>query len=82
MKTHVESDVCIGCGVCVSMCPQVFTLNEDGISEAKNQKVSEDDKEIVLQACEACPVAAIVVEDMEAMNAEYKKEWVDDGSRL
>jgi ferredoxin len=30
MKVTVDEEECIGCGVCVSVCPDVFELNDDG----------------------------------------------------
>ncbi len=29
MKVTVDQEECIGCGVCVSVCPDVFKLNDD-----------------------------------------------------
>ena len=29
MKFHVNAD-CIGCGLCVSTCPEVFTMTDGG----------------------------------------------------
>lgn len=37
MKTiAVDQAKCIGCGLCVSTCPDVFELNEEGKSQVKN----------------------------------------------
>ena len=29
MKTSVDQDTCISCGVCVSMCPDIYQFNDD-----------------------------------------------------
>ncbi len=58
MKVNVNED-CIGCGLCESMCPEVFQMDGD-----RSQAIS-DDNAFVEQAAEAaaaCPVAAISVE--------------------
>ena len=30
MKARVDQDTCIGCGVCPSICPEVFDMKDDG----------------------------------------------------
>lgn len=47
----VDRSKCIGCGACVSICPNVFEL-KDGKSHVKSNDNCED-------AVDACPVAAI-----------------------
>jgi len=61
VKVKVDRNICIGCGVCVSMCPTVFTLDEEGKSKVIKQEV--DEKECDLDAvASSCPVGAITVE--------------------
>ena len=52
----VDKDVCIGCGACVAMCPDVFEMGSDGKSNVKK-----DDNSVacVDSAMAACPVQAI-----------------------
>ena len=59
MKVQINKDVCIGCGSCVSIDPETFEFNDDGIAEVKTEEVSEGAKE----AAEACPVEAISIEE-------------------
>ena len=33
MKVTVDVDACIGCGVCESVCPDVFKINDEGKAE-------------------------------------------------
>ena len=47
---------CIGCGACVSICPEVFELNEDGKAKVKAQK----NIPCVKEAIDSCPVEAII----------------------
>lgn len=58
MKLRVNKDVCIGCGACQAICPEVFQIDEDGLAIAKaepNEKNIED----AMDAKEGCPVSAI-----------------------
>ena len=49
----VDKNKCIGCGACISVCPEGFEL-KDGKSIVKNTGASCIDK-----AIESCPVQAI-----------------------
>ena len=58
MKAEVIKESCIGCGLCVATCPEVFSFDEDGIAIA-NGKVSDEIYASVESARNACPVEAI-----------------------
>jgi len=53
----VDQKKCIGCGLCVSLCPDVFELKDDGKAHIKNPSGCKtcDCK----AAAEGCPVKAI-----------------------
>ncbi|HEY5975915.1 MAG TPA: ferredoxin [Geobacteraceae bacterium] len=52
----VDQDVCIGCGLCVSLAPQVFRL-VDGVSRVHDPAGAVEAK---IQECiDGCPVSAI-----------------------
>lgn len=53
----VDENLCIGCGTCEALCPQVFKLNDKGKSEV----ISQSDVECAKKAAESCPVQAISV---------------------
>ncbi len=59
MKVKVNSDACIGCGACAAIAPDIFEINDEGISEAKVSEVKEDDVDNAKEAIESCPTAAI-----------------------
>ncbi len=61
MKVKVNQN-CIGCGMCIDICPEVFEYNDDGLSRAKSEEVSDSLKDSISEAQEACPVDAIEVE--------------------
>lgn len=57
MEISINKDLCIGCGTCVALCPDVFKINEDNKAEVVNEK----EKECVKNAADSCPVQAISV---------------------
>ena len=62
-KLKVNSDICIGCGLCVSQNEEYFEFNDEGLSKAKKEIVDENDKKDLLNIVESCPVSAIVIAD-------------------
>lgn len=61
MKAHVDGDACIGCGLCVDICPDVFKMDDDkAIVHA--DPVPESAEEQCQNAADECPVTAITVE--------------------
>lgn len=62
-KLKVNSDICIGCGLCVSQNEEYFEFNDEGLSTVKKEIISDDDKKDLLNIIESCPVSAIVVEE-------------------
>jgi len=62
MKAAVDADLCIGCGLCEEMCPEVFKVNDRDIAEAKPGEVPPDAEDSCRDAAEECPVEAISVE--------------------
>lgn len=60
-KLVVDQELCIGCGSCVEICPEVFELNEEEKSYVKNQEACDTcDCE---EAINTCPVEAISWEE-------------------
>jgi len=59
MRVKVNLDACIGCGACLSICPEVFSFNVKGFAQAITQDVNKDDEEKVQEAIEGCPTEAI-----------------------
>ncbi len=57
MEIKINED-CIGCGLCQSVCPQVFQMEG-----ARSVPVddSEEFRSLAEEAAEACPVAAIEI---------------------
>ena len=60
----VDPVTCIGCGLCVQLCPKVFAMQDDGKSKAVNPTGDEEDA--IQGAIDACPVTAIAWTEDEA----------------
>lgn len=65
MKIKVNKEKCIGCGMCVGINSDVFDFGEDGLAYAKNESINEENKNIVEDAINSCPVGAIENKDVE-----------------
>jgi ferredoxin len=69
IKVSVNQDTCIACGVCYSLCPQVFEAGKDGKSQIVSQysvggnvtqgEVDESLKDCVESAKNSCPTFSI-----------------------
>ncbi|WP_040800833.1 ferredoxin [Nocardia higoensis] len=62
MKVTVDADRCRGHGVCVTLCPEVFDINDDGYAEVIVGEVPERFEKVVDEAIGACPERAIEME--------------------
>ena len=62
MKASVDKDTCIGCGLCPSVCEEVFQMDDDGKAEAVAEPKSVDVIDRTKEAEAGCPVSAITVE--------------------
>ena len=58
----VNKEKCIGCGLCVSLCPDIFELKDDGKSQIKKGADFKKNEKCINEAKESCPVGAIVEE--------------------
>ena len=61
MQIMVDRELCIGCGSCVEIAPEVFRLDDEEKAIAMDEQGAEE--EVVIRAAESCPVEAIYVAD-------------------
>lgn len=62
MKAIVDEETCIGCGLCPSICSEVFSMNDDGKAVAIDDLVPSENEDETKDAESSCPVNAISIE--------------------
>ncbi len=67
-KLVVERDRCTSCGSCEDLCPELFKLDDTGISHiinservGNNDELEIEDEKCIMDAAESCPVMIIHV---------------------
>jgi ferredoxin len=58
-KVVVDQKLCIGCGLCASMLPEVFQMDDSGKSTIKNENGAPLEK--IKEIAGMCPAKAIKV---------------------
>ena len=61
MKLEVDADTCGGFGQCVTLCPDVFALTDDGYAVVLVPDVPAEFEAVVREAERVCPTHAITV---------------------
>lgn len=62
MKAYVDKDLCIGCGLCADICPEVFEYGLEDAATVIADKVPTNAEDTAKEAEESCPTSAIRVE--------------------
>ena len=63
LTVRIQRDTCIGSENCVNLAPDVFRLGDDQIVEFVGAEPPEVERERLIEACDLCPVDALVVID-------------------
>jgi len=58
-KAKVNKNACIGCGICIDICPNLFEFDPQGLSETTVANIAPAIAERAKTAAEACPTNAI-----------------------
>lgn len=61
MKAEVNHDLCIGCTLCTSICPEIFYMNDEDKAETLKPEVPKSLEKSAVSAMQSCPVEAITV---------------------
>ena len=59
MKVWVDDQRCRGHGMCLTLCPDVFSLTDDGYAVAVDFEVPADLESATQEAIQCCPEQAI-----------------------
>ena len=60
-KIVIDGELCVGCGACASLCPEVFELQDDGKAKVINEDgCKKCDCDLVVNSC---PVGVIKIEE-------------------
>lgn len=63
MKAVVDKDLCIGCGICEGVAPEVFSLATEPYAVVIQDPVAEENYAVARQSAEDCPETAIIIEE-------------------
>ena len=62
MKATVDQGLCIGCGICEGIVPEVFSLQNEPYAEVLLDPIPEEFQDATREASEECPESAITIE--------------------
>ncbi|NMC56368.1 MAG: ferredoxin [Eubacteriaceae bacterium] len=63
MKAIIDRDGCISCGMCVDVCPEVFSFADDGKAQV-HAEITVDMEDKAEEARDSCPVSVISIESL------------------
>jgi ferredoxin len=72
-RVKVDREKCIGCGSCVSVCPENFRFRE-GKADVIKEIITEKEYDKNLEASELCPVGAISIEEIKEEKGKAGKK--------
>ncbi len=62
MQAFIDKNGCISCGLCVSICPVVFAMDDDGKATSIINQVPEGSVDGAKEAEAACPASVVILE--------------------
>lgn len=63
MEIAIKKDLCIGCGACQGLCPEIFDLNEDGKAYVIEEADLYANLDCAKEAVSLCMAKAIIIEE-------------------
>ncbi len=64
MKIYVDKDLCVGCGTCAAVAPDLFKMTDDGKAEFIGE-ITNETMETIDRAISMCPTSAIIKKEEE-----------------
>lgn len=62
MKVTIDAELCVGCGTCAAIAPELFEMNGEGKADFIGE-VTDENMEVLDRAISMCPTTAIIKED-------------------
>lgn len=59
VRVIVDENRCVGHGICESLVPEAFEVNDDGFVSIDDGAVASSDESLLKKAVEGCPSAAL-----------------------
>ncbi len=59
MEVFVDPEICIGCGACIDVCPEVYDWDDEGKARNQLEEVPSSLEGCAREGLESCPVEAI-----------------------
>jgi ferredoxin len=59
MDVYVDPEICISCGTCIDLCPEIYDWDDEGKAQAVGDGIPEELEDCAQEALESCPVEAI-----------------------
>jgi len=60
-RVQVDRERCVGSGVCESLAPEVFEIDDDGVLQVHHEEPSADELDDVQHAVQQCPARALAL---------------------
>ena len=71
LSVSVDHNLCVGNQMCISIATKALTLNDD--RQAIPADVDADTEEVIIEAAEQCPMAAISVMDADTGEQLFRR---------
>ena len=62
MRVRIDAEACVGDGMCVEVCPEIFEMAGE-VARVRMEDVPEELQEKCREAADECVVEAIIIEE-------------------
>lgn len=60
-RVQVDRERCVGSGVCESLAPEVFEIDDEGVLQVHREEPGDDQLDDVRDAVQQCPARALAL---------------------